>query len=148
MKFILPIFICILILVITNQPAFSQDSSSKMKTWIINNKEFPGGLTAWENYLKKSIDTMVPIRNKAKKGIYTVLIRFIIAKDGTVSDVTAETKHGYGMEDEVIKAVKKSVRWQPAEQNAKKDYVYARQSFTFYVPKRKGFLYRLFHKHS
>ena len=51
---------------------------------------------------------MVPVRNKAKKGVYTIVVKFITTKDGTVSDVVAVTNYGYGMEAEVMRVIKKS----------------------------------------
>ena len=45
---------------------------------------------------------------------YTVVVRFIVSRDGSISDVVAETKHGYGMEAEAMKIIKKGPKWTPA----------------------------------
>jgi len=152
MKFIAYTFLFFVILLMSNFNACSQDSTAKMKTWVKDDKEFPGGQAALEKYLINNIDTTVPIRNKAKKGTYNVVVRFIISKDGIVSDVTPETRYGYGMEEELVKAIKKystwnPPRWKPAPQNAKTEIMFVRQSFVFFVPGRKGFFGRLFGKH-
>ena len=106
---------------------FSQDSSS-----------------AWESYLRKNVDTTVPIRNKAKKGTYNVIVSFIISKDGYVADVKAETNHGYGMEEEVMRAMKKYSRWGwgPASEKREVAKQYHRVSFIFIVPKKRSVLKR------
>ena len=97
---------------------------------------------AWENYLRKNVDTTVPIRNKAKKGTYNVIVSFIISKDGYISDVKAETNHGYGMEEEVMRAMKKYSRWGWGQELEKKEAFkqYHRLSFIFIVPKKRSFL--------
>jgi outer membrane biosynthesis protein TonB len=131
--------ICLLILLMPGMHAFAQDSASVTHTAAGNNAGFPKDSSAWESYLRRNVDTMVPVRNKAKKGSYTVVVRFIITKDGVVSDVAAVTNYGYGMEEEVMLAIKKySVwGWRPAPQNSKPVIEAHTVSFTFVVPKRK-----------
>jgi protein TonB len=60
-------------------------------------------------------------------------VRFIVSKDGSVSDVVAETNYGYGMEQEAIRVIKKSGRWTPAIQNGRNVTAYKRQSMTWIV---------------
>lgn len=40
----------------------------------------------------------------APTGVYQVIVRFIVGKDGEIRDVVAETNHGYGMEEEAVKS--------------------------------------------
>jgi periplasmic protein TonB len=76
----------------------------------------------------------VPVDNKAPKGRYVVIVRFIVAKDSSISDVVAETIHGYGMEQEVVRVIKKDKpNWTPAKQNVYMVKAYRRQSVTFLV---------------
>jgi len=49
----------------------------------------------------------VPVENAAPAGHYSVVIRFVVDKEGNVSDIEALTNHGYGMEQEAIRAIKK-----------------------------------------
>jgi protein TonB len=95
--------------------------------------EFPGGPGAWAKFLSKNLDPQVPVDAGAPVGTYRVIIRFIVSKDGTASDVEAETNFGYGMEDEAIRAIKKAPKWTPALQNGRNVNAYKRQPITFVV---------------
>lgn len=97
---------------------------------------FTGGESAWVKFLTKNIDPDIPIRKKAPPGNYMVIIQFIVNKDGTL-DVEALTNFGYGMEEEVVRAVKKSPLWIPAEQDGKKVRAYRKQPVTFSVPEKR-----------
>jgi len=95
--------------------------------------EYPGGSAAWAKYLRNNLDANTPVDNGASEGTYTVVVRFIVSKDGSISDVVAETKHGYGMEAEAMKIIKKGPRWTPAQQNGRMVNAYRRQPITFVV---------------
>ena len=134
--------IYLLILLLPGLHAFSQDSSSIKHTGAGSNAAFLKDSSAWESYLRRNVDTMVPIRNKAKSGTYTVVVKFIISKGGVISDVAPVTNYGYGMEEAVVRVMKKWSRWEPAGANAKPEYQAHTVSFTFVVPKKKGFFGR------
>lgn len=95
--------------------------------------EYPGGSAAWAKYLRNNLDANTPVDNGASEGTYTVVVRFIVSKDGSISDVVAETKHGYGMEAEAMKIIKKGPKWTPAQQNGRMVNAYRRQPITFVV---------------
>jgi GldM C-terminal domain/Gram-negative bacterial TonB protein C-terminal len=94
---------------------------------------FPGGAEGWKNFLIKNLNPNAPVKNGAPAGIFMVIVRFIVSKDGSISDVVPETSLGYGMEEEVVKLLKKSGKWNPATQNAKAVNAYRRQPVTFMV---------------
>ena len=94
---------------------------------------FPGGLAGWQNFLFTHLKANTPIRRKAPAGTYTVTVQFIVDRQGELSDVKALTAHGYGMEEEVMRVVRKSPRWLPALQNGRKVKAYRRQPVTFVV---------------
>jgi GldM C-terminal domain len=94
---------------------------------------FPGGNDAWRNYLVRNLKAEVPVDNGAPAGKFTVIVKFIISKDGSVSDVAPETNLGYGMEAEVVRIIKKSGSWIPASQNNRTVNAYRRQPVTFLV---------------
>lgn len=95
--------------------------------------EFPGGGVEWTNFLRKNLNARVPVKKKAPAGTYQVIVRFIVSKDGSVSDAMAETSHGYGMEEEVLRIIKKSPKWVPASQDGRPVNAYRRQPITFSV---------------
>jgi hypothetical protein len=94
---------------------------------------FPGGERQWRKYIEKNLRAYVPIKNGAPAGIYTVWVQFSIDKHGNVTDVRPLTKIGFGMEQEVVRIIKNSLRWDPASQNGRIVKVFRRQPVTFLV---------------
>lgn len=109
------------------------DDEGKVFNKVEIEAEYPGGTAAWAKYLRNNLDANTPIDNGASEGTYTVVVRFIVSKDGSISDVVAETKHGYGMEAEAMKIIKKGPKWTPAQQNGRMVNAYRRQPITFVV---------------
>ena len=62
---------------------------------------------------------MQPVDNGAPEGTYTVYVQFVVDKEGNISDVKALTNHGYGMEEEAVRVIKKGPNWTPAIQNGR-----------------------------
>lgn len=109
------------------------DDEDKIFTKVENEAEFPGGNAAWARYLQKTLDGFNPADNGAPPGKYQVIVRFIVSKDGSISDVTPETSFGYGMEEQAVKSIKKGPNWKPALQNGRNVNAYRRQPVTFIV---------------
>jgi protein TonB len=95
--------------------------------------EYPGGLPAWTKYLERNLNRDVPNDNGAPPGKYTVIVSFIVAKDGSISDVTSENDPGYGTKAEAIKVIQKGPKWKPAVQNGRNVIYRHKQSITFVV---------------
>jgi hypothetical protein len=112
--------------------SISIDTSTKSKRIEID-AIFPGGDNAWSKFLYRRLNSSVPLLNDAPAGRYTVKARFIIDKDGSVSFVDAVTNLGYGMEEELIRVIKKSPKWQYATINAIPVKAYRLQPITFFV---------------
>ena len=110
-----------------------EEDKNKVFTKVEVESSYSGGLGAWRRYLQNNLDTDVPGSNGAPAGQYTVVVRFIVSKDGSVSDVVAETNHGYGMEQEAIRTIKKSGLWTPAVLYGKNVNSYKRQPITWVV---------------
>ena len=74
----------------------------------------PGAADARRNYLVKNLKTNTPVKHKPPAGTCQVEVLFIVFKDGSIKDVVAETSHGYVMENEVIRIIKKGPGCLPA----------------------------------
>jgi protein TonB len=109
------------------------DDENKIFTKVEVEADYPGGNNAWRRYLSNNLDGSIPGNEGAPPGTYTVIVRFIVAKDGSISDVQAETDHGYGMEQESVRVIKRSGRWTPAIQNGRNVISYKRQPITWVV---------------
>jgi protein TonB len=119
----------------------AQDSAkeSKLKeekifSQVEQEPSFPGGEAEWKNFLEKNIEADAAAAKGAPAGTYTVITRFVVDKDGNVSNVSAKTNNGYGMEDEAIKAIKQSGKWTPAKQNGRQVNAYHEKAIVFEVP--------------
>jgi hypothetical protein len=94
-----------------------------------------GGINAWIKFLQKSLTKIV--ENLAKKGVkagsYTVMIRFLVLEDGTVTDLTPFTKLGQGIEEEVIRVMRSAPKWEPGRQFGSFVKSYHTQPITFVI---------------
>lgn len=95
--------------------------------------KFPPQNGGWRTYLERNLDGMVPIRNGATGGRGTVIIQFVVEKDGTLSNMKPLTKIGYGAEEEVLRILKKSPKWIPASRYGKIVKAYRKQPVTFQI---------------
>lgn len=95
--------------------------------------KFPGGDSKWRQYLERTLNPNTPVDNGAPDGTYTTVVQFVVDKDGNISDVRALTSHGYGMEEEAIRVIKKGPKWEPAIQNGRQVKAYRKQPITFQV---------------
>ena len=121
------------LLFLTCTGAKAQDPADSVRTTVDIEASFPGGDAVWRNYLTLSVNYDVPFQNHAPPGTYTVVVQFIVNKDGTVIDVKALTNHGFGMEDEAIRMISQGPAWNPAIQNGKPVKAYRKQPVTFQV---------------
>ena len=110
-----------------------ENDEDKIFTKVENEAQFPGGQAAWVRYLQKNLNANTPVDNGAPSGTFQVIVKFIVSKDGTISDVQAESKHGFGMEAEAVKIIKRGPKWSPALQNGRNVNAYRRQPITFVV---------------
>jgi len=94
---------------------------------------FPGGDAGWRNYLQKNLNADVPVSNGASEGTYTVIVKFVVSRDGSISEVSCESDPGYGMCAEAVRVIKRTKNWTPAIQNGRNVNAYRRQPITFQV---------------
>lgn len=94
---------------------------------------FPGGDAKWRQYLERNANGQVATDNGAPEGTYTTVVQFVVDKEGNISDVKALTNHGYGMEEEAMRVIRKGPKWTPAVQNGRQVKAYRKQPITFQV---------------
>jgi Gram-negative bacterial TonB protein C-terminal len=92
---------------------------------------FKGGEKVWLSYLMKNLKPEVPSDNHAPPGAYTVVVGFVVDKNGELSDVKPLTSHGFGMEEEVVRIMSKGPSWEPAINNGRNVKSYRKQPVTF-----------------
>lgn len=96
---------------------------------------FPGGASAWTKYIIQKIQSNVD--SLTEKDFGTCLLKFIVNKDGTVSDVKATTMQGTKLADIAVNAIKHGPRWNPAQQNGHPVDAFRLQPVTLTNPDKK-----------
>jgi periplasmic protein TonB len=114
-------------------PSNLTDTLNKVFSIVQQDAEFPGGIPAWIDYIQNNLKIKVPIKKGAPKGIYNVVVLFIVSRDGSISNIMPQTNFGYGMEEEVVRVIKNGPKWKPAVMDGKKVNAYRRQPITFQI---------------
>ncbi|MBL7722505.1 MAG: energy transducer TonB [Chitinophagaceae bacterium] len=110
-----------------------EDDENKIFDKVEIEASFPGGDSKWRQYLERNANGQVATDNGAPEGVYTTVVQFVVDKEGNISDVRSLTNHGYGMEEEAIRVIKKGPKWNPAVQNGRQVKAYRKQPITFKV---------------
>lgn len=79
--------------------------------------EFPGGISKFYGYLSKAIKYPPMARENNVQG--KVFLSFVVEKDGKLTDITVTRGLGSGTDEEAIRVLKASPRWNPGIQNGK-----------------------------
>ncbi len=135
------IIICLALICSCGLSSFAQnetDDADIVFTKVEKDAQFPGGLADWKQHLINYLNADIPVVNGAPPGSYTVIIKFIVSKDGSISKMEAETNNGFGMEKEVMRVILLSKSWTPAMQNGRTVNAYRRQPVTFVVQGKKN----------
>lgn len=116
--------------VAAKKPAIT-DSAAIVHKQVHIQAKFPGGDAEWRKFLERNLNRDIAVDKGAPPGNYTVVVSFVVGVDGTLSDIKAENNPGYGVEEEAVRVIKMSGKWQPAVWNGRK--VAYRQSQSFNI---------------
>ena len=78
---------------------------------------YPGGMAAFYRFLGENIKYPKVAFDQKVQG--SVILSFVIEKDGSVGDVKVVRKLGAGTDEEAIRVFKLSKKWNPGTQNGK-----------------------------
>lgn len=117
---------------VVEAPKAEEDYDKEFKTVQIMAK-FPGGPEAWIKYLQRNLRSEVPIENGATTGRLTVVVSFLVDKEGNISEVKADNDPGFGTAQEAVRVIQRGPKWQPAVQNGRNVIYRQKQSVTFDV---------------
>jgi hypothetical protein len=109
------------------------DTTENLFEKVDKEAEFPGGSDGWKKYLQQNLNPNVPVDNSAPAGMYTVMVQFVVNLDGSLADIKPLTKLGYGMEQEVVRILRKSGAWIPAIQHDRPVRAYRKQPVIFMI---------------
>jgi len=116
------------------------DDEDKVFQKVEIDAEFPGGNSGWTKYVTREIErNMDELQDDGKSG--SVVVLFIVDKEGAVSDVRALPCSEAGvanclgpgtkLAEVVVSAIKRGPKWKPAIQNGRNVKAYRRQPVTF-----------------
>lgn len=117
----------------TGPVAPPEEETDKIFTVVQVPAEFPGGIQGWSRYLERTLNRDLPVENGAPSGKYSVVVSFVVSRDGSISDVKAENNPGYGTADEAVRVIQRGPKWKPAIQNGKNVIYRHRQAIVFQV---------------
>jgi periplasmic protein TonB len=95
---------------------------------ISHGPEFPGGPQAWLRFLNRNLRVPQDLEPGEKK---TVLIRFEVGVDGSVTTFQVVQSGGREYDEEVMRVLRKMPRWKPAMQSSQPVAVAFTQPVTF-----------------
>ena len=115
---------------ITVAPKKEEEDWDKTFTKVEIESSYPGGMAAWARFLNKNLANNYPQEAMDNDIQGTVVIQFIVDKDGIVSDVEAISGPAE-LREAAVKVIKKSGTWNAAIQNGRKVKSYKKQPIVF-----------------
>ena len=109
-------------------PTSQHASEDSIRLTVEIEASFPGGISEWSKYLKKTIERRGDEFSSSDYG--TCMVRFVVDKQGNVSDVVALTMKNTKLSEIAVQAIRKGPRWIPAIQNGHKVSAYRTQPIT------------------
>jgi protein TonB len=79
------------------------------------------------NYIENAVDAGIP------PGTYTVIVHFLVERDGSIAQVRTLNNPGYGLAEGAVQVVKSGPNWNPGEQNGRKVRSYHTQPVSFVI---------------
>ena len=115
---------------VVEAPKKDETDYDKTFTKVEIESDYPGGAAQWARYLGKTLHYPDEAVNNEIQG--TVIVQFIVDKEGNVSDVEAISgPSDGGLRDEAVRVIKKSGKWIPAQQNGRQVKSYKKQPIVF-----------------
>ncbi len=102
---------------------------------VYTNAEIPAvyknGERDWALFLSINTKSNLPQKANVRPGRYQVMVRFVIEKDGRLSNIVCEDNPGMGICEEVKRVIQLSKKWKPATVLGVPVKSTRRQLFTF-----------------
>jgi periplasmic protein TonB len=109
-------------------PKKDEDDIDKTFTKVEIESDYPGGFNAWKRFLERNLRFSQEAIDNQIQG--TVVVQFIVDRDGNISDVQAISgpPEHYA---EAVRVIKKSGKWTPAIQNGRQVKSFKKQPIVF-----------------
>lgn len=105
-----------------------------LDTALCREQEPKVNIQQWRRFLENNLQSLVEQKARERlTGQFTVLVRFLVNTDGTMSDFKALTNYGYGIEEGVVNMLKRGPLWTPGRKYGKLVRSYHTQPITFVI---------------
>lgn len=109
-------------------PKGTQDETEERVVFRQSDAQFPGGIESFKKFLTKNLVTPDDLQVEEKK---TVLVRFKVDVDGSISNTEILQSGGDKYDREVLRVLHKMPKWVPATQNGVKVATWFTQPVSF-----------------
>jgi protein TonB len=103
--------------VVIEDNAVVNEDENQIFVFVEEYPEFPNGEENMYKYLGSNIKYPHEALENGIQG--TVVVKFVVEKDGSISNVKAVRKIGGGCDEEAVRVVKRMPRWKPGKQSGK-----------------------------
>ena len=110
-------------------PVKKENKEDGIATFVEIEAKFKGD---WGAYLKKEIEKNLDELTEANES-GTCIVRFVVSKDGSVSNVEALTMKNTKLAEVAVNAIRRGPKWIPAIQNGTQVNAYRQQPVTFKI---------------
>jgi protein TonB len=110
-----------------NKPVTKDNEEEGIQEFVQIESSYKGGTAAWQRFLLKNFRP--PEATGDESGNVTVVVRFIVDKEGNVSDVEPISGPA-ALQKEAVRVIRLSGKWEPAIQNGRKVKSYKMQPIT------------------
>lgn len=114
-------------------PVEKKEDEDKVFTKVEIEAQFPGGAAGWTKYVTREITSHIDeLSEESSYG--TCVVKFIVSKDGSISNVEATTMKGTKLAEVAANSIRKGPKWTPAQQNGRYVNAYRLQPVTLTNP--------------
>lgn len=96
---------------------YEEGEGEKIFTFVEEEPSFPGGMDAMYKFIAMNLNYPEKAIEKGITG--TVLVKFVVEKDGSITHIRVTRDIGGGCGDEVIRMMKAMPRWKPGKSSGK-----------------------------
>ncbi|MEM6643529.1 MAG: energy transducer TonB [Bacteroidota bacterium] len=99
------------------EEAPEEENVDEIFTIVEESASFPGGLSAWAQFLQKELNYPRQAQRMGIEG--RVFVQFIVERDGSLTDVQVVKGIGAGCDEEALRVIKNGPKWKPGKQRGK-----------------------------
>lgn len=116
------------------EPAAEEEVAEEIFTVVEQWPTPPGGMQSFYNYVASELEYPASARRLGVEGM--VFVRFVVEKDGSITDVVAVKGIGAGCDEEAIRVVQNAPAWNPGKQRGRAVRVLMTVPIRFILKKR------------